>query len=247
MQQAFQQEPPLYAKPKPTTARAHTQTPAGARPALPQKPDFAPAPRLPSVSVPRGAATPNRSDGHDRFASTSGQVSRGALAQPVPRPDRGPPGPSSHPGAYRSSSLHNYLDEEVDSLVIAPPAHVDPAIRGPPPPRPVHPATLALRQAVWAKLTSGVDRLSQSLGPEHENLTSLQGDLLQGEPALADELARLQAVTSVCSGVGNRYIANIAAAEANLSDFERKGEVDPDEIVCSTTVLFNQCVRVQLD
>lgn len=120
----------------------------------------------------------------------------------------------------------------------------DPAARAPPPPRPVHPATLALRQAAWAKLTAGVDRLAQSLGPEHENLASLQGDLLQGEPALADELARLQAVSSVCSGVASRYHTSIASAEGKLADLERRGEIHPDEMVCSTTVLFNQCVAV---
>lgn len=133
----------------------------------------------------------------------------------------------------------NYLDD------VEPDPRPD-VSRTPAPPRPPHPALLALRQAVWVRLSTSLDQLSTSLASEHSNLVALQHDLLRGEPALLDEIGRLEAVRDVCVGVAGRYREASDMAEGRSVELERKGEPDPDEMVCSTTVLYNQSVQSRL-
>jgi ESCRT-I complex subunit TSG101 len=66
-------------------------------------------------------------------------------------------------------------------------------------------------------------------------------DLAQGKPAILDEMQRLEAVKAVCQGVRDRYAAVVAESEKRVREYESRGEgPEVDEIVCSSTVVYNQ-------
>ena len=73
-----------------------------------------------------------------------------------------------------------------------------------------------------------------------ERLRANQTDLLAGEPAIRDEMARLEAVRDVCRGVGGRTKAVVEQAERNVADLKRRGDPSVDELVCSTTIVHDQ-------
>ncbi|WAR53509.1 hypothetical protein PtB15_3B17 [Puccinia triticina] len=111
----------------------------------------------------------------------------------------------------------------------------------PPPPRPPNPGLLSLRHSVHAKFRAEIERFKASLNAEHHQLEILETDLLKGEPAILDEIARLEAVNDVCVSVGSRYrdlVDQLNSRFIELTHHRRIVEVD--ELVCSTTVLYNQ-------
>lgn len=108
------------------------------------------------------------------------------------------------------------------------------------PPRPPNPETLRLHSALHAKLIAEFATVSQTLSTDAERLRANQADLLAGEPAIRDEMARLEAVRDVCKNVGGRMRTVVEAAEARVEDLRRKGDPDVDELVCSTTIVYNQ-------
>lgn len=110
----------------------------------------------------------------------------------------------------------------------------------PPPPRPPNPETLRLHAAVHQKLVSELSSLSEALATDADRLRAHQTDLLNGEPAIRDEMARLEAVRTVCSTVANRMKGLISQAESNITELRRKGDPEVDELVCSTTIVHNQ-------
>lgn len=69
-----------------------------------------------------------------------------------------------------------------------------------------------------------------------------QADLLTGEPAIRDEMARLDAVRDVCRGVSERLRHIVAQGEANNTDLKNKGDPPVDELLCSTTIVHNQLI-----
>jgi ESCRT-I complex subunit TSG101 len=75
-----------------------------------------------------------------------------------------------------------------------------------------------------------------------ERLRAHQADLLTGEPAIRDEMARLEAVRDVCRGVSDRLRNVVTQGEANINDLRNKGDPPVDELLCSTTIVHNQCV-----
>lgn len=111
----------------------------------------------------------------------------------------------------------------------------------PRPPRPPNPELLSLRQSVYFKLQSELERLTSNLNLEKQQLEILETDLLKGEPAIQDEIARLEAVRDVCTNVGDRYRELIDQLNARIVELTHQRKiVDVDELVCSTTVLYNQ-------
>lgn len=72
------------------------------------------------------------------------------------------------------------------------------------------------------------------------SLQSLQQDLLKGEPAILDEMARLGAVKDVCVGVREKYAHVVDAAQRNVGELRNRPDPEVDEIVCSTSVVYNQ-------
>jgi len=111
------------------------------------------------------------------------------------------------------------------------------------PPRPPNPELLRLHAQVQEKLTSEFASLSQAMALDAERLRAHQGDLLTGEPAIRDEMARLEAVRDVCRGVSDRLRNVVAHGEANVNDLRNKGDPPVDELLCSTTIVHNQCVH----
>lgn len=121
------------------------------------------------------------------------------------------------------------------SSAAAPPAHA--------PPRPPNPELVRLHDQVHAKLSSELASLAQAMALDAERLRAHQNDLLAGEPAVRDEMARLEAVRDVCLGVSARVRSVVEDAERNVAELKRKGDPDVDELVCSTTIVHNQCVN----
>lgn len=137
----------------------------------------------------------------------------------------------------RPSVYPNLLDEDSPEIPTSPPPQ-NPAM--PPPPRPPNPETLRLHAEVYRKLTSELSSLSEALATDAGRLRAHQTDLLNGEPAIRDEMARLEAVRAVCSAVAGRMKGLVNQAETNIAELRRKGDPEVDELVCSTTIVHNQ-------
>lgn len=75
-------------------------------------------------------------------------------------------------------------------------------------------------------------------------LRQQQTDLLNGEPAILDEMARLEAVRDVCRGVSARFRDVVNEAERNIGELKAKGDPEVDELVCSTSIVHNQSVSI---
>lgn len=112
------------------------------------------------------------------------------------------------------------------------------------PPRPPNPELLRLHAAVHAKFTNELASLSQALALDTERLRAHQKDLLSGEPAIRDEMARLEAVKDVCRTVAGRMRGTVEQGERNVAELRRKGDPEVDELVCSTSIVHNQCVTL---
>lgn len=110
-----------------------------------------------------------------------------------------------------------------------------------PPPVPPNPALLALRTRVHSKFTSALTHLAHSTEAELARLDLMRVDLEKAQPAIEDEMARLEAVRSVCAGVRDRYAQVVGEAQQRMREYEARGDgVDVDEIVCGSTVVYTQ-------
>lgn len=118
--------------------------------------------------------------------------------------------------------------------------YIQPISSAPAPPRPPNPELLRLHAQIHDKLTSEINSLSQALALDAERLRAHQMDLLSGEPAIRDEMARLEAVRDVCRNVSGRLRGTVNQAEVNIAELRRKGDPEVDELVCSTTIVHNQ-------
>lgn len=136
--------------------------------------------------------------------------------------------PSSRPPPNLMDADDPVLDQAV------PPTHA--------PPRPPNPELLHLHAQIHDKLTSEFASLSQAMGLDAERLRAHQADLLTGEPAIRDEMARLEAVRDVCRGVSERLGHVVTQGEGNIVELRNKGDPPVDELLCSTTIVHNQCV-----
>ncbi|KAI0736986.1 UEV-domain-containing protein [Fomitopsis betulina] len=119
-----------------------------------------------------------------------------------------------------------------------------PVSEAPAPPRPPNPELLRLHGQVHAKLRSELASLQQAMALDAERLRAHQADLLAGEPAIRDEMARLEAVRDVCRTVAERMRGVVDAGARNVAELKRKGDPEVDELVCSTTIVHNQLVNL---
>ncbi|KAI6106427.1 UEV domain-containing protein [Pisolithus croceorrhizus] len=139
------------------------------------------------------------------------------------------------------SSPPNLIDDElVRSSVLQPPAESAP-------PRPPNPELLQLHARVHDKIQSEFNSLSQAMHLDAERLRAQQTDLLAGEPAIRDEMARLEAVRTVCRNVSSRFRSALEQGERTLSELRRKGDPEVDELVCSTSIVHNQLINLVAD
>ncbi|KAI0664890.1 UEV-domain-containing protein [Cubamyces menziesii] len=227
MQDAFSRQPPVYAKPKDVTT---TQPPPPSRPSS-SAPDYAarPPPPLPSQRHPSAEPTVQHTP-------------------PSAPPPNGPPPLPAKPGASATGPVALSRSASVPVPQTHVNVHADnPAILSnvrTPPPRPPNPELLRLHDQVHAKISSELASLSQAMALDAERLRANQADLLAGEPAIRDEMARLEAVRDVCRGVAARLEQVVAAGERNVAELRRKGDPEVDELVCSTTIVHNQLVNL---
>ncbi|KAF8163268.1 UEV domain-containing protein [Crassisporium funariophilum] len=183
----------------------------------------------------------------------------------VPRsPPQAPPGPPPVPHLPHSFVIPNYvrnaalepprtepthppapdlLDGDTDSSSFTGQTFSFPA----PPPRPPNPELASLQAQVHQKLVSELNSLSQALALDADRLRTYQTDLLTGEPAIKDEMARLEAVRDVCRNVANRTRQAVHQAESNISELRRKGDPEVDELVCVTNIVHNQLINLIAD
>ena len=170
--------------------------------------------------------------------------------KPIPPP---PPPTIPPPPSQIYPQLHDLVNQQIAQpshpLRSLPPDLMDADDPVPPPPVPAHapprppnPELLQLHAQIQDKLTSEFASLSQAMGLDAERLRAHQADLLTGEPAIRDEMARLEAVRNVCRSVSERFRHVVTHGEANTTDLRNKGDPPVDELLCSTTIVHNQWV-----
>lgn len=81
--------------------------------------------------------------------------------------------------------------------------------------------------------------LSDLEGQKH-HLQERKEDLSSGEPAIRDEMARLEAVKKVCDAVGQKLEGVVNAGERRVAELEERGDVSVDEVVCGISIVHNQ-------
>ena len=158
---------------------------------------------------------------------------------PVPlQHPQGPPPPlptTWSQATVSPRSTPNLLDEES-----ADPLSPAPKVPTTAPPRPPNPELLRLHAQVHDRIGSELASLSQIVLLDTERLRAQQSDLLAGEPAIRDEMARLEAVRDVCRHVSNRLRNTAEQAERNIAELRKKGDPEVDELICSTSIVHNQ-------
>ena len=226
-------------------------------------------PPVPAPAVPYGAAVPYHAQAQQQayYQPSASSLSGSATTSP-PRTNGAPKtarGPQRRPIAAATKPKHtplNILDLADDDALSVPGSPSSPSTvsTGPapsanghgtssssttsaPPPVPPNPALLALRTRVHSKLSSALSHLASTSAAHLAQLDLMRVDLEKAVPAIEDEMARLEAVRSVCETVRGRYEGVVGEAEGRLREYEARGEgVDVDEIVCGSTVVYTQCV-----
>ncbi|KAF8333995.1 UEV domain-containing protein [Cantharellus anzutake] len=117
-----------------------------------------------------------------------------------------------------------------------------PSISPTAPPRPLNPEILSLHSKLHDKLSAELIRVTRALSEDGERLRATQAHLLAGEPAIRDEMARLEAVRDVCRTVAQRTKVFVDDAESRLAEAKRRGEPEVDELVCATSIVGNQLI-----
>lgn len=106
----------------------------------------------------------------------------------------------------------------------------------------MNPELQRLHDTIYQKIVGELQTFSNTVNEDQARLRGTQADLLQGEPAIRDEMARLVAVRDVCKSVADRLRGTVQAAESNVQELKRKGDPEVDELVCSTAIVYNQWV-----
>lgn len=110
----------------------------------------------------------------------------------------------------------------------------------PAPPRPLNPELLALHTALNDKITSRLNSLHSTLSTANSQLEILQSDLKRGEPAIRDEMKRLEAVRDVCRTRRGRLEDLNRKGEERFQMLKGKEEPDMEGIACATSIVGNQ-------
>ncbi|OWT36416.1 ESCRT-I complex subunit TSG101 [Cryptococcus neoformans Bt1] len=149
-------------------------------------------------------------------------------SQSLPVPRQPPQDLLSSPGTQPTT-----LNNEQDDASGPPPI---------PPSKPPPPSLLHLHSVLLPHLNASLPPLVNSLHSSVEHLRARQEDLVTGEPAIRDEMARLEAVKKVCDSVGKKMEEVVAKGGERVADLESKGEVAVDELVCGISIVHNQLV-----
>ncbi|KAG8881094.1 hypothetical protein FRB98_004551 [Tulasnella sp. 332] len=167
------------------------------------------------------------------------------IYSPTPPPPNPPSGyvQSPPPATYiRAAPPANLMDADNDVAISV----SDAPTTGPSfaPPRPMNPELMHLHNTLHQKFSAELNSFGAALAEDGERQRAIQTDLLHGEPAIRDEMARLVAVRDVCRAVADRVKGTVKAAEANTQELKKKGDPEVDELVCSTTIVYNQLINL---
>ncbi|EJD53040.1 UEV-domain-containing protein [Auricularia subglabra TFB-10046 SS5] len=155
------------------------------------------------------------------------------LSSPPPPQHAPQPVATIHPPA--AAPIPDLLDDDAPGLAPS---------SAPAPPRPPNPELVRLHAAVHQKIHGELASLAAAANADAERMRATQADLLAGEPAIRDEMARLEAVKDVCRTVASRLRDTVNHAEANVAELRRKGDPEVDELICSTTIVHNQLINL---
>ena len=113
-----------------------------------------------------------------------------------------------------------------------------------PPSKPPPPSLLHLHSILLPHLQASLPPLQHSLDANRQQLRERHEDLISGEPAIRDEMARLEAVKKVCDSVGRKLGDAVAQGQERVAELESRGEVSVDEVVCGISIVHNQYVSI---
>lgn len=108
------------------------------------------------------------------------------------------------------------------------------------PPKPPPPSLIHLHAILQPHLNAALPALKHDLESQRQALLERREDLASGEPAIRDEMARLEAVKKVCDVVVEKMSDVVQKGEERVVDLERRGEVSVDEVVCGISIAHNQ-------
>lgn len=111
-----------------------------------------------------------------------------------------------------------------------------------PPSKPPPPSLIHLHAILLPHLNASLPPVMQQLESSKTHLLERREDLVTGEPAIRDEMARLEAVKNVCDAVGNRLDEVVTKGDERVHELESRGEVSVDEVVCSISIVHNQLI-----
>ncbi|ORY23215.1 UEV domain-domain-containing protein [Naematelia encephala] len=132
-----------------------------------------------------------------------------------------------------SSSLPAVSDTPGTSVSSPPPL---------PPSKPPPPSLLHLHAILLPHLAASLPPLLSSLNNTRAHLIERKEDLGSGEPAIRDEMARLEAVKKVCDSVGKKMEDVVHKGQERVAELEARGEVSVDEVVCGISIVHNQLI-----
>ena len=136
------------------------------------------------------------------------------------------------------SSPSNSFSSLPDTITTATsPPSIPPPI---PPSKPPPPSLLHLHSILLPHLSASLPPIIHSFQANRAHLIERHEDLASGEPAIRDEMARLEAVKKVCDSVGRRMAELVVKGEERVVELEGRGEVSVDEVVCGISIVHNQ-------
>jgi ESCRT-I complex subunit TSG101 len=115
-----------------------------------------------------------------------------------------------------------------------------PAANIPAPVRPPNPELLQMHAALHQKIQARLQHLRSTVGDSHHQLRLLIGDLDRGEPAIRDEMARLEAVRDVCKATGDGLEGAVIGGRNRVEELRGRSEPDVDGMICATSIVGNQ-------
>lgn len=112
-----------------------------------------------------------------------------------------------------------------------------------PPSKPPPPSLLHLHSILLPHLNATLPPLLHQLQSTRAQLLERKEDLASGEPAVRDEMARLEAVKKVCDATGRKMEDVVRRGGERVQELETRGEISVDEVVCGISIVHNQSVR----
>ncbi|WWC66415.1 uncharacterized protein I206_100317 [Kwoniella pini CBS 10737] len=111
-----------------------------------------------------------------------------------------------------------------------------------PPSKPPPPSLQHLHSILLPHLQASLPPLIHHLQSTRIHLLERKEDLESGEPAIKDEMSRLEAVKKVCDSTGKKLGDVVKSGEERINELEGKGEISVDELVCGISIVHNQLI-----